>query len=133
MDFGTTVVNLYILVNQDAGKYPGIAIDLPKSSMFTINAMSRNKELACHWERKRTRLLSSSTMSLMITKFIEEQPKMSKRFVEEVRVSTFLYCIVKESWIEFRHNITKKMALTKPEDEDLNKLSTKCRNAIYES
>ena len=54
---------------------------------------------------------------------------MSERFVEEVRVSTFLYCIVKESWIEFRHNITKKMALTKPEDEDLNKLSTKCRNA----
>ena len=51
MVFGTTVVNLYnILVNQDAGKYPGIAIDLPKSSMFTINAMSRNKELACHWK-----------------------------------------------------------------------------------
>ena len=26
--------------------------------MFTINAMSRNKELACHWKRKRTKLLS---------------------------------------------------------------------------
>ena len=66
MDFSTTVVNLSILVNQGAGNYSAIEIDLPKSPMFTINVMSRNKELSCHWKRKRMSLMSSPSMSLMI-------------------------------------------------------------------
>ena len=119
MDFCTIAVNpsILILVNQGTGNYSAIELDLPKSPMFTLNAMSRNTELACHWKRKLSRLFSSSTINLMIMVNLKSSVSNSLNSHNNLRYLMKKYESVHfsfeaERWLEFRHYIAKKMAMT---------------------